>query len=142
MANKILVDLGKSWIGKIAMTNGHAKLDTNVNAHLFSNSHTPAETDTTSNYTEASYPGYAAQTLSGATDGGIDSNDRDTWSWPTQTWQCSSAPGSPVTVYGIYYTDSGNTTLLWVELFDSPFTFTNSGDGFTFPPTFSFGSIF
>jgi hypothetical protein len=59
-----------------------------------------------------------------------------------QTFEATGTPGSPETVYGAYYTDSGDTTLLWVERFASPFTFTNNGDGFTLPPTFSFGSIF
>jgi hypothetical protein len=95
-----------------------------------------------SDLTEISYPGYAAMTLSGATDGGIDSNDRDTWSWPTQTFQATSAPGSTVTAYGYYVTDSGDTELLWAENFSTPFNYTNAGDGFSIVPTFSFGSIF
>lgn len=142
MATKTVVNSGKSWIAKIAMTNGNPKLDTNVNIHLYTGTPTISRTLTVGGVTEIAYPGYALATLSGAVDGGIDANFWDTWTWPTVTFQATSAPGSPVTANGAFVTDSSNTVLLWIEPFAVPFTFTNSGDGFTMNPNLSFGSIF
>ena len=142
MANKIVVDTGKLWITKIAVTNGNAKLDTNVKIRLFANNYTPVQASVIGNFTEIAYTGYAAVTLSGAVDGGIDANDRDTWTWPTVTFQCTSSAGLPVTAYGYYVTDSANTTVLWAERFSTAQVFTTNGDGFTVPPQFSGGSIF
>jgi hypothetical protein len=142
MANKIVVNTGKLWLGSLAIAAGHPKLDTNVKIHLFSNNLTIIRTTVLGDLTEIAYPGYASITLSGAVDGGIDANNWDTWAWPTATFQATSAPGSPVTAYGYYVTDSGGTTLLWAENFATPQVFTLSGDGFTLPPTFSFGSLF
>ncbi len=146
MANKIVVNTGKLWIGNRAMVAGKPPLDGNVNIHLFTNNLTIAFGTVLGALTEmsnANVPGYALILLTGAVDGGIDSNRWDTWTWPTALFQASGAiVGGPITAYGYYATDSGNTTLLWAENFTTPQIFTNSGDGFTVTPTLSFGSIF
>lgn len=141
MANKILVNTGKMWLGSLAMAGGHPSLDGNVKIHLFKNNVTLSRTTVIGSLTESTYTGYAAQTLNGATDGGIDVNNWDTWSWPVKTFQQTGASASE-TAFGYYVTDSAGTTLLWGENFTTPQVFTNSGDGFTITPTFSFGSLF
>ena len=142
MANKVVTDNGKMWIADICMNSGHPQLNGHVNLHLYTNNYTPTSSDIITDYTEATYVGYAAALLSGASDGGIDGSDRDTWTWPSELFQATSSSGLPETVYGAYYTDTGDTTVLWAEKFAGTFAFNASGDGFTFVPTFSFASIF
>lgn len=141
MANKIVVNTGKLWIGSICMSAGHSSLNGNVKIHLFKNNVTLSRTTVIGDLTESTYTGYASQTLSSASDGGIDANNWDTWTWPVKTFQQTGASSSE-TAYGYYVTDSGSTTLLWGENFTTPQVFANSGDGFTITPTFSFGSLF
>lgn len=72
---------------------------------IFTNNHTPAVTDTVVSYNEATFSGYAAQTVAG-------------WSAPTVTSHVGSTTsatndftitsGTQV-VYGVFYTDPGGT---------------------------------
>ena len=142
MGVKTVVNTGKLWIAKIAMTNGNPQLDGGLRLHLFANNITPNRSTVIGGITEIAYPGYNNFLLSGAIDGGIDANFWDTWSWITETFMATSAPGSPVTAYGAYYTDAANAVLIMTDLFSVPYVFTNTGDGFTVTPTISFGSIF
>jgi hypothetical protein len=142
MSNKIVVDTGKSYFGAQIVEASKVKLDANVKIHLFVNNYTIIETTVLANLTEASYGGYAAQTATGWTDGGIDGSDRDTWTGPALTFQATSSSGLPQTIYGMYATDSGGTVLLWAENFSPTITLASSGDGFTVTPQFSVGSIF
>ena len=146
MANKIVVNTGKLWIGALCMAGGHPHLNSNVTLRLFTNNVTLARGTILSGLTEmsnANVPGYAAAALGVAVDGGIDGNNWDTWAWALITFQATGAiVGGPITAYGYYVTDNANTTLIWGENFSTPQVFTNSGDGFTLTPTFSFGSLF
>ena len=147
MSNKIVVNTGKSYFAKICVTGGAGNkyINTYVQAHLYVNSYTPVSTSVLSNFTEltaGSVPGYAPQTLTGATDGGIDANNWDTWTFTTLTFQATGGPPVPYPCYGAFFTDPTGAILLWAELFPSVFTFTNNGDGFTLIPTMSVGSIF
>jgi len=95
--------------------------------HLFTNNHTPAADDTTGDYTEASFTGYAFQAIPGWNAGVLD---------PPSTvhvdatdfcqWQPTGSGSLPVTVYGVYFIDQ-NGFLMAAELFDNPFTFTDTG---------------
>lgn len=140
--SKIVVNTGKLWMGSLCMEAGHPQLDGNVRLHLFDNNFTIAENTVIGDLTEIAFTGYADVLLSDAVDGGIDSNDRDTWTWPNATFTATSSSGLPVTAYGYYVTDSAGTTLLWAENFASPYEFAAEGDGFVLAVTFSFGSIY
>ena len=98
--------------------------------HVYTNNHTPDRGDALGAYTEATFAGYAAVSLVGAT-------------WPSASVSAHlatavygatvsftrSTTGSAQTCYGIYVTDSAGTTLLGAALFDSgPYTVTNAGD--------------
>lgn len=142
MANKIVVDTGKIWLGTICQSAGHASLNGSAKLHLFMNNYTIIQTSVLANVTEATYGGYAAQVLGTAVDGGIDANDRDTWTYPTLTFAATSGASLPQTIYGYYVTDNGSTTLLWAMNFSPTIVLAASGDGFTITPQFSYGSIF
>lgn len=141
MANKILVNTGKLWLGSLAMAGGHPALGSDTTLRLFKNNVTLVRGTVIGDLTQSTYSGYAAVALSSPSDGGIDANNWDTWSWALATFQQTGA-SSTETAYGYYVTDDADTTLLWGENFTTPQVFTNSGDGFTITPTFSFGSLF
>lgn len=142
MANMIVVDTGKTYLSKVCMDGSKAKLDTNAKINFFTNNYTVVETTVLADLTAQTVTGIAATTLTGATDGGIDANDRDTWTWPLMTFAATSGSGLPQTLYGYYITDSAGTTLIAAQNFAIPVVITNNGDGFTIQPQFSFGSIF
>jgi hypothetical protein len=77
--------------------------------HSYSNNHTPAGTDTVSDYTENTYPGYAAITIptwiAAALIGGKAST-----TVAQQTWTAGSIV-TPQNVYGIYVTTAAGVLL-------------------------------
>jgi hypothetical protein len=94
--------------------------------HLYGNNYTPTPNDTAASYTEitsGAFPGYAAKTL--AQDGTpFIGGDNNTWQvFADAVFQPSSAPSSPVTVYGFFVTlhpVSGPDVLLYAVRFDVP----------------------
>lgn len=142
MANKITFDAGKIYFANQIILGNKVAISTNAKLRLFQNNHTCVEADVIGNFTAATYVGYADQVLSGAVDGGIDGNDRDTWSFTALAFAATSGSGLPQTIYGYIVIDSGATVALYGENFAPAITLAASGDGFTVPPTLSVGSIF
>jgi aspartokinase len=104
---------------------------------LYSGNVTPAETDTAASYTEATFTGYTAKTLTRTQSGA-------TWAVPTtSTGTTSSTYGtaqvwSPTTsqsIYGYYVVGATSTTLLFAELFSSVKNLANN-DTLTVTPRF------
>lgn len=108
----------------------------NLTLKLFSNNITPAESDTATTYTEATFAGYVAKTLTSSQAGA-------TWAIPTtaagvtsstyqtnQVWTISS--GSQ-TVYGYYVIGATSTVLLFSEAFATAKAL-SSGDTLTITP--------
>lgn len=104
----------------------------NLVVELFQNNITPSDTDTKATYTAATFPGYAAIALTGAT-----------WSTASggsiaysaqQTFTCSGATSQ--SVYGYYIYQTTSNILLWSERDASaPFSITISGDAVKLTPT-------
>jgi hypothetical protein len=98
---------------------------------LFQNNITPAETDTSATYTEATWTGYsfvslaaASWTVSGTTQA----------AYPEQTFT-STAGSQNQTNYGYYYLSPTSTVLMGVERFsDAPYTIVNNGDQIKITP--------
>jgi hypothetical protein len=98
-----------------------------VKLHLFQSNTTPAETDTTATYTEATWTGYAAITLTGAS-WTVTNADPASASYAEQTFTSTAGSQSQAN-YGYYVTNSASTVLLWAERFsDGPYTIVNNGD--------------
>lgn len=99
---------------------------------LFQNNITPADTDTAGTYTESTFPGYAAITLTGASwnsaaSGSIAYSAQ-------QTITCSGSASQ--SVYGYYITQVTSGILMWAERDASaPFAIANSGDAVKITPT-------
>jgi hypothetical protein len=106
--------------------------------HLFSNNVTVSDTTTLAMLTEASYTGYAAQTLSTwttpATVGGAASTTAALVTFPAPS-------GSSATIYGYYVTD-GSGNLRWCQNDpNAPFTL-NVGVTYPLTPAFTYQSQF
>ena len=106
----------------------------NLTLKLFKNNITPSDTDTAATYTEATFTGYSAISLTGAnwnaaSSGTITYNAQ-------QTFTCSGT--SSESIYGYYVVQASSGTLLYSERDASaPFTITTSGDAIKLTPTIS-----
>jgi hypothetical protein len=99
----------------------------NWSLRLYSNNITPAETDTASTYTEATFTGYSAKTLTRSVTGTTwatptqtgttleSSNAKSTYGSSAQSWNATSAQ----TIYGYYLVGATSTKLIAAEKFAS-----------------------
>lgn len=105
----------------------------NVVLRLYSSNTTPGETDTTATYTEATFTGYSAITLTGAS-WTVTNADPAVASYAEQTFT-SSAGSQNQAIYGYYVTNAAGTVLMWAERFtDGPYTIVNNGDAIKVTP--------
>jgi hypothetical protein len=105
----------------------------NLVLRLFKNNITPSDTDTAGTYTEATFPGYSAITLTGASWGAASAG---TISYAQQTFTCSGTATDDI--YGYYTTQATSGTLVYSERDGSaPFAIRNSGDNIKITPTIS-----
>jgi hypothetical protein len=107
----------------------------NLVLKLFSNNITPSDTDTAATYTEATFAGYAAITLTGASWGAASAG---TITYGSQQTFTRSTTGTTENIYGYYVIQTTSTTLLYSERDGAaPFAVTNSGDAVKITPTIS-----
>jgi hypothetical protein len=99
---------------------------------LFSNNHSPADTDTVSNFTElANSFGYNLIQLVPASWGVVEGNPTIA-SYPQITWTFTGAAGN---VYGFYIVGRTSGTLKWAERFsNAPYNIVNNGDQIKITP--------
>lgn len=101
---------------------------------LFENNYTPVEASVVGDFTEATFSGYAAITLTGAS-WTLTTADPAVADYAQQTFTASAAGNS---VYGYYVTNNAGTVLMWAERFtDGPYTITGNGDVVKVTPTFT-----
>lgn len=99
----------------------------NLVLHLYTNDITPGETDTTATYTEATFTGYAAITLTPAS-WTVTEGDPGLAAYPQQAFT-SSADQAPESVYGYYLTRVTSGRIAWAERFPAgPYVMANNGD--------------
>lgn len=94
-----------------------------ISLRLFSNNHTPAESDTAANYTQVAGGGYAAKSLVFAS-WTIAGGSPSTGSYAAQDFDFTGATNAPGTIYGYYLVDADGV-LMGSERFDAgvvPFT--------------------
>jgi hypothetical protein len=108
----------------------------NLVLRLYTNDITPSETDTTATYTEATFTGYAAITLT-ASSWTVTEGAPGNAAYPQQTFT-SSADQAPQSVYGYYFTRVTSGRLAWAERFPSgPYVIANNGDNVKVTPKFT-----
>lgn len=103
----------------------------NLSLKLYTNNYTPVATSTAGSFTEATFTGYSAKTLS-----------RGSWGSPTtngsgeaeityadQTWDATSSQ----TVYGYFVVGGTSGTIVWAEKFGTARALTD-GDSLTITP--------
>ena len=101
---------------------------------LFTNAHTPANTDTISDYAEASFAGYGPVTLSGWGPAVLAAHQA-TMTAATATFTYTGE--STTTVQGYYVTDAAATRLYWAEQDpDGPVTLSATSNSYAVPPSF------
>ena len=135
----VIVDIGKKALLDKLTNVGGVNL-VNALAHLYTNNHTPAHGDVLGSYTEASYGGYAAQTLSGWPASSLNGSNRAASTAGTVTF--SNTSGSGQSVYGWFLTDSTGVTLIGAELFTGGPITLPSGFAFALQVTFTEQSEF
>jgi hypothetical protein len=112
-----------------------------VRYHLFVNNITPTLGTVLSGLTEASFTGYASVSLSWSnyTLNGVSGHNGYALAPPIVF---TNSSGSPQNVYGYYVTDSANTLLLAVALFDSaPVSIPNGGTETVLPTWGDFSQL-
>ena len=105
--------------------------------NLYSNSHTPSNTDTAAAYTACTFAGYTAVTLYGSawTTPSINSSGNAVSTQPQVSWTCTDTGQS---VQG-YFVLSGDSSLVWAEQFSTPRTLGNT-DVLNFTPQMTLSS--
>lgn len=98
---------------------------TNLECRLFNNNHTPAPTDSWSNFTETTASNYSAIALLGSNwtvSSGVSAGATATYA--TQSFNFSAADN----IYGYVVCTPGKGSILWGEMFaGAPFTLPSSG---------------
>lgn len=103
----------------------------NLLLKLYSNNITPSDTDTAGTYTESTFTGYAAITLTGASWGTASGGSI---AYAQQTFTCSGAGSQDC--YGYFVVQASSGTLLYSERGTGvPFTITTIGDNVKVTPT-------
>ena len=101
---------------------------------LFQNNITPAEADTAATYTQATFTGYVALTLTPATwtvTGGAPTSA----AYPQQSFT-STAGAQNQSIYGYYLVRATSLDLVYAERFsDGPYSIVNNGDAIKVTPT-------
>lgn len=105
----------------------------NVVLRLFQNNITPAETDTAATYTEATFTGYAALTLTGAS-WTVNEGAPTEAVYAQQTFTGTGAAMNQ-NQYGYYLTRVTSGRIAWAERFsDGPYLINNNGDNIKVTP--------
>jgi hypothetical protein len=105
----------------------------NLVLKLYVNNITPSHTDIAGTYTEASFTGYAAITLTGAS---WNSASGGSISYSSQQSFTCSTTGTTQNVYGYFVVQASSGTLVYAERDPSaPFPITNTGDSIKLTPT-------
>lgn len=104
----------------------------NLVLRLYKNNITPSDTDTAATYTEATFTGYAAITLTGASWNAAAAGSITYGS--QQTFTCSAVAVDDI--YGYYITEITSGVLIWSERDGAaPFAIRVSGDAVKITPT-------
>lgn len=112
-------------------------VDENYTMKLFKNNVTPDQSSVASTFTETTFTGYAAKTLTraGWTAAATVSNKAQS-SYSQQSWTCG-ATGD--TIYGYYIVGATSTVLLWSERFAAARVLSNT-DVLNITPLFTLNS--
>ena len=104
---------------------------------LYTNNITPSETDTAATYTETTFTGYSAITLTGAS--WTTTEGAPTQAAYAQQTFTSSAGSQSVSIYGLFMTRTTSGRIALAERFtDGPYSIVNNGDQIRITPQITF----
>lgn len=106
----------------------------NLVLKLYQNNIDPSDTDTAGTYTEATFGGYSAATLTGSSWGAASAGTITYGS--QQTFTCNGS--TPNSIYGYFVVQATSGTLVYSEKASgAPLSVTNNGDAVKITPTIS-----
>jgi hypothetical protein len=109
---------------------------TNLKLRLFQSNTTPTTSSVIGDFTECTFAGYAAVSLTGWATPIVAAHDA-TMLADLKTFTRTST-GASQNIYGYYVTDNATTFLLWAERDPlAPIVVTNNGDSYTVTPSLS-----
>ena len=136
----MFMNLGAEWLLQYLLngTKPTGAANMNLNIALFSNSHTPTDTDTYSTYTAVTGGGYSgAVTLTqGSWTVSFPASNIYQAAYAQRSWVFTGTIGGSGIVYGYFiYDNATSANLWWAELLGAPFTPYNNGDTLYVTPT-------
>ena len=108
----------------------------NLTLKLYSNDYTPTSTSAAGDFTEATFGGYSAVTLSRGSWGTAVTNGSNK-AQITYTAQVFTTTGGTSTTYGYYVVGATSGTVIWAERFSSSKTLIANADSITVTPLFT-----
>ena len=122
----LVPNVGEERIAKL-FTNSVATTGENLKIRLFKSNTTPTSTMTLTDYTEATFTGYASVAATSASWTITPGAPTSATQTAATTFTCSAATSEAI--YGYYLSQENSSTLMWSERFsDGPYTLTNNGD--------------
>jgi hypothetical protein len=106
---------------------------------LYTNNHAPDQFDLSASFTEATYPGYAAQGVLGADWGVPFLNGANNWEFDNVLKTFTSTGASAETVWG-YWIETPGGAFVFAELFPAPIPVPIAGVIIGVTPTYAFGN--
>jgi hypothetical protein len=130
----VTCDQGEAIVLSLLVNKTTTYTQQDLKLKLFSSNTTPGESDTEGSYTECTWTGYSAVTLTGA-NWTITPGAPTSASYPQVTFT-SSAGSQSQSVYGYYIVQATSGKLVWAERFsDGPYVIVNNGDAIKVTPT-------
>lgn len=122
----LVPNVGEQKIAQL-ITNSAATTGENLMIRLFKSNTTPTSTMTLTDYTEATFTGYAAVAATSASWTITPGAPTSAAQTAASTFTCSAATSE--SIYGYYISQENSSTLMWSERFsDGPYVLTNNGD--------------
>lgn len=127
----VVPDAGEVRLGDAAL--GKSAMSSTVKLKLYSSNTTPAEGDTRTTYTEATFTGYAEIAITNANWTTATSTGTTTSAYAEQTFTLSG--GSAQDIYGYLFADATAGTIMWSERFPTaPYNLANANDAIKITP--------
>lgn len=133
----VLNNFGEDRMLGLLVNKGAGYAVANVTLKLFKNNVVPAETDTSSTFTEATFTGYAPLLLTGSS-WSLTPGAPSAATVAQQTFTCTAATSEPIYGYFLTAATSAGSPPIAAEAFsDGPYTVTNNGDSIKITPNIS-----
>lgn len=111
--------------GELILLENGISNDSSWSVKLFANDHTPAAADQASDYTEASFDGYAAASLTRDGAAATDGDGKAAQEYARIEWTFTGSDPGP-SLYGFFIVDAGGALVCACRFDDAPVTLSES----------------